>query len=104
MTLTQAQLTHAHLGTRALSSQVLTIGASSVRSTQLAEGLYRVIATEACWIRQGSSTVAAADATAGSWYLAAGQPIDLVVDHTDRNGYIAAIGTSGTLNIGLRRT
>ena len=76
-----------HLG---VGGQVLAIGAASVRSTQLAAGLWRISGSGDIWFIQGGNACTALKATATSGYLAAGAiEVALVTDATD--GYIAII-------------
>lgn len=76
-----------HMGT---GGQVIALGAASVRSTQLAAGLWRISGSGDCWFRQGGNTVAATKAGAGSTYLAAGA-IEAVLVVGSSDDYIGII-------------
>lgn len=75
--------------------QVLTLSASSARCTVLSEGLYKLCATEACWVRQGTSSVAAVEATAPCELIPAGAIRYFPVTASAINGYVAAIQNGG---------
>ncbi len=71
--------------------QVLTLSGSVAKSTQLSEGLYKLCATEACWVKQGASSVTVAEATAPAELIPAGFVRYFAVTQPDANGYVAAI-------------
>jgi len=52
--------------------QVLGVASMAVRSVQLAEGLWELVADRALWFKQGDAIVAAERGVAGSTYLPAG--------------------------------
>jgi hypothetical protein len=95
-----AVLRSQHLGT---NGQVIAIGAASVRSTEMAAGMWRISGSGDIWFRQGGSTVVAT-AGAESTYLSAGA-IEFMRVTSAADGYLAIIrdGTE-TGNVSLTRT
>ncbi len=88
------------LAPRLLDSEVVTIGAASAATPQLAVGTYRISATVDCWVRQGGSSVTSVAATDGSSYLPGGQ-IDYITVTGSSDDYLAVIQATeaGSLSV-----
>jgi len=82
-------------GQATAAPQKLSMTGSSVRSTELAPGLYEVVSTVTGNILQGGSAVTA---TAGSQYIVADRPRLIFVTGAS-DGFVAGIIASGSLYI-----
>jgi hypothetical protein len=74
-------------------AQKLTLGAAAQRTDQLSCGLWELVATAACFIRQGGSEISAVEDTP-SHFLPVGVPRQIHVSSA-ASGFVSAVGSGG---------
>ena len=73
----------------------VTVAAAQNRSVVLKMGVHRFISTVNCYIKQGTSSVAATAAFNDSHFILANTPTPVRVTDVTENGYLSVIRASG---------